>query len=224
MSDVWAVASLVTTTTSPATASDFGSRSPSSGAAMRPGPHVVVVGGVALPRRARRAARGARRRAPAGRRAACRRTRARARGARRRRRTRCGRPRRRAGRRGRRRSRPVAPPPTGVTVGSGCRPGCGKAASTRWSSTPTPAPVSADSGSTGWKVPWATAVRRSFSRVGDVEVLALEVAVHEAAVLGLLDDPLDEGGPVRVEHVGVLRARPAHRARARRRSRGPRPS
>ena len=50
VSEVWAVASLVTTTTSPATARDFGSRSPSSGAAIDARPHVVVVGGVALTR------------------------------------------------------------------------------------------------------------------------------------------------------------------------------
>jgi hypothetical protein len=42
------------------------------------------------------------------------------------------------------------------------------------------------------------------------ELLALEVAVHEAVVLGLLDDALDEAAPVGVEDIGVLGPGLAH--------------
>ena len=44
----------------------------------------------------------------------------------------------------------------------------------------------------------------------EVELLTLEVALHQGTVLRLLDDPLDERGPERVEHLRVLGPRGAH--------------
>ena len=72
------------------------------------------------------------------------------------------------------------------------------------SSASSPIPLEAQTGITGWNVPRATAVSRSSISVVTLDVLALEVALHERLVLGLLDDPLDEGGAGVLGAVGRL--------------------
>ena len=87
-------------------------------------------------------------------------------------------------------------PPTGeVTAGSGCTVGSGKARSMMPSSSSTPPRSAATTGTIGKKVP----LRDGRAQVGEqrlgVDALALEVAVEQRRVLGLLDDRLDERRP-----------------------------
>ena len=96
--------------------------------------------------------------------------------------------------------------PAGVnTSGGTCSGGAGKARVARSSSSAQPTPVTEHTGTTGWKL----ALRHRPLEVGHQDVLgdllALQVAVHEALVLGLLDHGLDQRAAQLV--VGVLAGR-----------------
>ena len=117
--------------------------------------------------------------------------------------------------------RPGTGAPSGrVTGSSGCSSGLGKARTSRSSSSGTPVPDVAHTGTTGWKWPPATAFSRSTASVACVELLAAEVAVEQRLVLALGDDALEQllvqargGGPLVVGGVPLDRGGLVHAQR-----------
>ena len=91
------------------------------------------------------------------------------------------------------RSRSAAAPAGVKTSGEGCSSGDGKPSTARSSSSAQPTPVTEQTGTTGWKRRAGDGLLEVLGEhvVGDL--LAAEVAVHQGLVLGLLDDPLDQG-------------------------------